>query len=146
MATRTDQANDRPRPLPIPVTKPFWDGLAAHEVRLQHCNACGGWVYYPRIRCSHCLSDDLRWERVSGVGTVYTFTVGRQPTHPSFADDLPQLIAVVELPEGVRLTTTLVEVAPEDITIGMAVEPVFDTGDDGITLLRYRPASSAPAR
>lgn len=137
----TPAGMERPRPLPIPVTRPFWDALARGEVLLQHCAACGTWVYYPRIRCPHCLSDDLPWERVRGTGTVYTFTIGRQPTHPAFADDVPQLIAVVELDEGPRLTTTLVEVAPEDIVVGMAVEPVFDAGDDGITLLRFRPKS-----
>lgn len=131
---------EHPRPAPIETTKPFWDGLAAEQVRLQRCDDCGTWIYYPRHRCTACLSDALSWHTVSGHGTVYTFTVGRQATHPAFADDVPQLLAVVELDEGVRLTTTLLDVAPEDVTIGMEVEPVFDHGDDGMTLLRFRPA------
>jgi uncharacterized OB-fold protein len=88
-----------------------------------------------------CLSDELDWREVSGAGTVYTFTIARQPTAPPFADDVPQRLAVVELDEGVRLTTTLVDVAPEAIHIGMRVEPVFDHGADGVTLLRFRPRS-----
>jgi uncharacterized OB-fold protein len=72
---------------------------------------------------------------------VHTFTVARQPTHPAFADELPQLLAVVELEEGVHLTTTLVDVDPAAVQVGMAVVPAFDHGDDGVTLLRFRPAS-----
>ena len=77
---------------------------------------------------------------------MYTFTVAVQPTAPPFADEVPQLLAVVELTEGVRLSTTLVDVDPAAITIGMAVAPVFDHGDDGITLLRFRPPAELQPR
>jgi uncharacterized OB-fold protein len=130
-----------PRPVPIEATQPFWDGLAADEVRLQRCKACDSWVFYPRPRCSTCLSADLAWHTVSGRGTVYSYTVARQATHPAFAAEVPQLLAIVELDEGVRLTTTMVGLAPDDLRIGLPVEPVFDHGDDGMTLLRFRPAS-----
>jgi uncharacterized OB-fold protein len=54
---------------------------------------------------------------------------------------VPQIITVVELPEGVRISTTLVDIDPDDVRIGLRVEPVFDHGADGVTLLRYRPAT-----
>ena len=72
---------------------------------LQRCDECATWVYYPRVRCPHCLSDQLTWTEVDGRGTVYTFTVAVQPTAPPFADEVPQLLAIVELTEGVRLST-----------------------------------------
>ena len=128
----------RPRPAPIPTSKPFWDALAEGEVRLQHCADCGRWVYYPRRRCPGCLSDALAWERVSGKGRLYSYTVARQATHPAFGTDVPQMLAVVELDEGVRLTTTLVDAAEADLVVGQEVEPVFDHGGDGMTLLRFR--------
>jgi uncharacterized OB-fold protein len=132
---------DRPLPEPTPVTRPFWDGLREHRVRLQKCRACGGWVFYPRAACSHCLSPELDWVDVSGLGTLYTYTVARVPTAPQFAADVPQLIAVVQLDEGVRLTTTLVGVDPAQVKVGMRVAPVFDdSAGGGVTLLRYRPA------
>ena len=130
----------KPRPRPTPTSQPFWDGLAGHEVRVQHCGACGAWVHYPRSRCPVCLADRLAWETVTPEGTVYTFTVARRPTAEMFADEAPQIIAVVELAVGVRVTTTLVDVDPDDVAIGMAVSAVFDAGDDGLTLLRFRPA------
>ena len=130
----------KPRPQPTPVSQPYWDALRAERVELQHCDDCGRWVYYPRSRCPACLSERLTWTPVDGLGTVYTFTVAEQPTAPPFADEVPQLLAIVELAEGVRLSTTLVGVEPSAIAVGMAVEPVFDHGDDGSTLLRFRPA------
>jgi uncharacterized OB-fold protein len=129
----------KPRPEPTPASQPFWAGLREERVELQRCDECGRWVYYPRARCPACLSDRLTWTTVDGLGTVYTFSIAEQPTAPPFADEVPQRLAVVELTEGVRLSTTLVDVEPAAITIGMAVAPVFDHGDDGITLLRFRP-------
>jgi uncharacterized OB-fold protein len=135
---------EKPRPQPTPVSQRFWDALREERVELQRCDDCGRWVYYPRSRCPTCLSDRLTWTTVDGFGTVYTFTIAEQPTAPPFVDEVPQLLAIVELTEGVRMSTTLVDVDPEAIAIGMPVAPVFDHGtnrDDhgGVTLLRFRP-------
>jgi uncharacterized OB-fold protein len=128
----------KPRPEPTPVSRPFWEALRAERVELQRCDDCSRWVYYPRARCPACLSDRLTWTTVDGLGTVYTYTVAEQATALPFADEVPQLLAIVELTEGVRMSTTLVDVEPGAITIGMPVTPVFEHGDDGITLLRFR--------
>jgi hypothetical protein len=135
-----DMELDKPRPLPTPVSRPFWDGLREGRIRLQQCDDCGAWVFYPRSHCNHCLSDRLGWHEVSGAGTLYTYTVTRQATAPFFADEVPQRLAVVELAEGVRLTSTLVDVADHDIRVGMKLAPVFDRVSDQVTLLRFRPA------
>lgn len=129
--------SDRPLPTPTDTSRPFWDALGQEQVRIQRCSSCGAWVFYPRSHCTECLSPDLAWIDVSGRGRLHTFTVARQPTAPPFADDVPQLLAVVELDEGPRLTTTL---EPGDYEIGMAVEPVFDHVTSDVTLLRYRAA------
>ncbi len=134
------QAFKKPIPTPTPVSQPFWDGLNEHKVRLQRCNPCGAWIHYPRSRCPTCLSADLSWHQVSGDGVVYTFTITEQPTAPHFADEVPQKLAVVELAEGVRLTTTLTNVPPADIRVGLAVRPVFDAVDADTTMLRFEPA------
>ena len=130
----------KPRPRPTPTSQPFWDALRAERVDIQRCDDCGHWVHYPRYRCPNCLSAFLSWHTVSGLGTVYSFSIARQATAPVFDDEVPQIITVVELPEGVRFSTTLVGVEPAAVRIGLPVTPVFDHGADGITLLRYRPA------
>jgi hypothetical protein len=131
---------EKPLPVPTPVSQPFWAALAEGRIRIQRCLDCGGWVFYPRSHCSHCLSDRLEWRDVSGEATLYTFTITRQPTAPFFADEVPQRLAVVELAEGVRMTSTLVDVADADIRIGMKLKPVFDRVSDAATLLRFAPA------
>ncbi len=129
----------KPIPRPSPTTRPFWDGLNERKVQIQRCDGCDSWVFYPRTRCPSCLSDVLIWREVSGRGVLYTYTLARQPTAPHFADETPQQLAVVELDEGVRMTSTLVNVEPSDIVIGMRLQPYFDQVTDAITLLRYQP-------
>jgi uncharacterized OB-fold protein len=130
---------EKPLPTPTPTSAPFWDGLREGVIKLQKCNECGIWVFYPRSRCSGCLSDSLEWREVSGNATLYTYTIARQPTSPHFATEVPQHLAVVELDEGVRLTTTLVNVREGDIQIGMRLKPYFEPVTDDVTLLRYQP-------
>jgi len=128
----------RPQPEPTPTSEPFWTGLANGQVLLQQCDDCDKWVYYPRSHCPHCLSSHLVWKQVSGEGSLYSFTVAPQATAPQFANETPQLIAVVELIEGVRLNTVMVNVEPENLKIGMKVKPVFYPLDDS-TLLYFEP-------
>ena len=129
----------KPIPRPSTTTRPFWDGLNERKVQIQRCEGCDTWVFYPRTRCPSCLSDLLIWREVSGRGVLYTYTLARQPTAPHFADETPQQLAVVELDEGVRMTSTLVNVEPSDIVIGMRLQPYFDQVTDAVTLLRYQP-------
>ena len=129
----------KPIPRPSTTTRPFWDGLNERKVQIQRCEGCDTWVFYPRTRCPSCLSDQLIWREVSGRGVLYTYTLARQPTAPHFADETPQQLAVVELDEGVRMTSTLVNVEPTDIVIGMRLRPYFDQVTDAVTLLRYQP-------
>ena len=132
---------DKPFPIPTPTSQPFWDGLAQRKVRIQQCRACHSWIFYPRVICPRCWAADLDWKEIAGTGTLYTFTICRKPTHPLFADEVPQLLAVVQLDEGPRLTSTLVNVKEQDIRVGMRLKPYFDdVAERNVTLLRYQPA------
>lgn len=128
-------------PIPVATSAPFWDGLRRREVRLQYSPSTDRWVFYPRMFAPGTLADDLEWKTVSGEATLYTYTVCRRPTAPPWAHRLPQLLAVVELREGVRLTTELTDVEPGTLRVGMALEPVFiDVPGTEVTLLHYRPS------
>lgn len=128
----------RPVPLPTPVSQPYWDGLRRHEVWIQYSPSLRRFVFYPRVLAPGTLADDLQWRRISGAGTLVSFAVAQRPVAPQFADTVPQLPAVVQWEEGPRFATELVGVDPDELTVGMAVTPVFaDCPDDGVTLLRY---------
>lgn len=128
-------------PVPTPTTAPFWDGLRQHRIRIQYSPSSDAYVFYPRVRAPRTLADDLEWSEISGLGTLYSYTVARRPVGPHFADAVPLLTAIVEWDEGPRFSTELVNVAPEDIRIGMRVRPVFrDHTEHGVTMVCYEPA------
>ena len=132
---------DKPLPEPTPVTRPFWDGLREHKVKIQYSPSADRYIFYPRILAPGTLADDLEWREVSGAGTLYTFTVADRPTAPPWADALPQFLAIVELDEGPRLSTELVDADPDTLRVGMRVKAVFnDYPEQDITLLRFAPA------
>ncbi|HHX35832.1 MAG TPA: acyl dehydratase [Gammaproteobacteria bacterium] len=131
-------SSNKPMPIPTYISAPFWDGLKDGKILMQHCADCEKWTFYPRRHCSHCLSSNVEFKQVSGEGTLYTYTVARIPTLPEFAGPEPQLMAVVELDEGVRVNTTLVGLTEDEIEIGMRVKPVRAlVSKDGTVLLRF---------
>lgn len=132
---------DYTKPLPHPneVSQPFWDAAKRHELQIQRCNACETHIFYPREACSECLAADLVWIPVSGKGTLYSYTIAQAPTHPAFADDVPYVIAIVELEEGPHITTNLVGCQSDQVTIGMPVVASFEDVNAEMTLVKFRP-------
>jgi hypothetical protein len=128
-----------PSAVSTPISEPYWEGLAQERLLIQRCDACQSWVFYPRIRCTTCLSDQLRWQEVEPRGVLYTFSIAHHPTAPWFPADPPQIVAVVELANGVRMTTNVITDGPESLSIGMAVTGVFEHRGD-VTLLKFRRA------
>ncbi len=121
------------RPLPRldePDTGPFWEAARRHELTYQTCDACGEVVFFPRSHCTACLSRSLSWNVSSGRGTVYTFSVVRVNRHPGFAGMVPYVVAWVDLDEGFRMMSHIVDVAPEDVIVGARVEVRWQDLDD----------------
>jgi uncharacterized protein len=125
-------------PVPDPLTQPFWDSLKAHRVQLQRCEACHTFIYYPRAVCPTCMSNALVWTDVSGKGVIHAFTIPHRHPNPAFQP--PYVVVLVELDEGVRMLSNLVEVepVPEAVPIGAPVEIVYDDVSEAITLPRFR--------
>lgn len=128
-----------PRPAVTDVSRPYWQAAQAHRLDLQRCDDCQEWIFYPRQVCSECLSSALSWHTVSGLGVVYSYTVLHSPPHPGLADQLPLVVAIVELDEGPHLTTNLVDVEPAEVEIGLPVKVCFDDLDADTTLVKFRP-------
>lgn len=130
-----------PRPLPQVEGDAalFWQALAARRIELPRCGACGKWIFYPRAFCPACLSRDVAWHEVPATGRIYTCAVVRKPTNPYFFGQAPYVYAIVELENGVRLPTMIVQCDPEKVAIGDAVDAVFERVDDTVTLLHFKP-------
>lgn len=135
--------DDFPRPVPGPDEAPFWQWCRRHELRLQQCDECGTFRYHPRPRCPECRSADASWNAVRGTGTVASFTIVHPPVLPAFADRVPYNAVVVQLDEGPFMVSNLLEVANDDIEVGMAVEVTFVDLDDEIALPQFRPVTPA---
>jgi len=130
------------RPLPHldEEMRPWWEALQRHELYLQKCRSCGELRYYPRALCTNCLSSKIEWVPSKGRGKVYTFTATYQNGAAGFRESLPYIMAYIELDEGLKLLTNLVECRPEDVKIGMPVEVVFSDVTPEVTLALFRPA------
>jgi uncharacterized OB-fold protein len=131
---------ERPLPAPDPVSQRFWAAAAEGELLVQQCPACGHRQFYPRALCTRCAAEP-EWLRASGRGTVHTFTVVRQNGARPFRDELPYVVAMVELDEGVRMMGNVVDCDPGDVHIGMEVEVTFVPADEGIGVPFWRPAA-----
>ena len=133
---------DYKKPLPRidEENKWFWEACARHELVLQKCRACAALRFYPRALCPSCLSASTEYVRVSGRGEVYTFTVTHQNQAPGFREELPYVMAYVQLDEGPRLLTNIVATPPDQVKIGMAVEVVFEDVDEGLAIPKFKRA------
>ena len=100
-----------------------WDSLTAHALELQRCDGGGQVIFYPRPMCPSCMSDDLTWTKVSGRGVVHAFTIPHRHPNKAFAAEVPYVVALIELEEGVRLLSTLVDVAPTPDAAGLTARP-----------------------
>ena len=132
----------KPLPQVTPEMKPFWDAARRHELVVQRCTGCGTHRFPARDICSRCLSRDAAWTPVSGRGSVFSWAIMHQVYHPGFAAEVPYAVVVVELDEGARLVSNLVDCAPADIRAGMPVEVVFDDVAPDVSLPKFRPRRS----
>ncbi len=130
------------RPDITPLDAPFWEALRRHELVVQRCDECETPRFVPGERCRNCGSPSATWSTVSGDATVYTFSIVHRAPTPAYQADVPYAIAYVELAEGPRMPTRLVDVDPDAVAIGMPLEVVFDDVDDDLTLYRFRPKAA----
>ena len=116
----------KPAPTPNADTKPFWEACSRGELVYQRCRGCGRPQFFPRSICSHCRGSDLEWKASAGKGAVYTFTVNHRPPNPAFEEDVPYVIALVDLDEGFRMMMNVRGCDPEAVRIGMRVRVTFE--------------------
>src|ERR671930_2029617 len=124
------------KPLPeiTPLTQPFWDAAANRKLVMQRCGDCHSWVWCPRPVCVECGSEKLLWTPVSGRGTVFAFTVIREVVGRAlrgFEKDIPYVTAWIDLEDGPRICSNVVQCPIEKVAIGMPVEVIFEESGQG---------------
>ena len=131
-----------PQPATVdPIDAEFWKLCQDGVLRFQQCSSCGTWRFLPRYMCAKCSSPDYEWKASSGRGRIFSWTVTYQPFHPAFAGGVPYIAAVVELDEGVRMATRLLDCDPEAVKLDMPVALVFKDIGDGFKLPCFKPAT-----
>lgn len=131
---------DTEHPVPMPPiiwdNMGYWEGINRHELVFQRCKECGTWRHPPRPVCPKCRSFEKEWAPSTGKGTVYSCVTYQESPHPGFK--APYSVVLVEMEEGVRLVSNMVDIKPEEISIGMPVEVVFEDIAEGLTLPKFR--------
>ncbi len=132
----------RPVPEPDPDSAPFWEGVNQGKLLVQRCSSCARHRFPPGEVCPHCLSREADWAEVSGRGRVCSWIVVRHPIpREMFADEIPYVVALIDLDEGVRIASNLVEISPEIVRDGMAVEVLFRRSGNNRQLHAFRPVA-----
>ncbi len=133
-----------PLPPDDQLTAFFWEAARAGELHIQRCQACGTYIHMPRPICRNCQSFDLAGERVSGRGTLYSWTQTFKPFHPFFVDRVPYILATITLAEqpGLQFMSNLVGIDPDSVDeqarFDMPVEVDFEDLGDGYVIPVFR--------
>jgi uncharacterized OB-fold protein len=133
-------AHERELPTVEDETREYWEAARQGRLLVKHCNACGADHHYPRPFCPTCWSEDVDWFQVSGRGTVYTYSIVFRNDLPPFNEWGAYVPAVVELEEGPRLMTNIVDCAPEQLAVGMPVTVDFRALNENWAAPIFRPA------
>ncbi|MBC7074906.1 MAG: Zn-ribbon domain-containing OB-fold protein [Syntrophomonadaceae bacterium] len=135
----SDEEMRKPLPNPTPWSRPFWEAAKQHRLVLRRCSACGNIDHPPYPYCTACLADEHEWIEAQGKGTLYAYAVNYYGVPFPFWDDMPYVVAMIDLPEGPRMISNIVECDIEKLRNGMELEVVFDDVSDEISLPKWKP-------
>lgn len=130
----------KPVPIPSVESKPYWTGLKEGRLLIPKCGECGNFWFPSSLHCPHCNAANFSWEPSSGRGKVFSYVVFHRVYHPAFSEEVPYVVALIELEEGPRLISNLVEIKPDDVQCDMPVSVVFEKIANNMTLPKFRPA------
>jgi len=125
-----------------PDTAAYWDACQRHELLIQRCSKCGVLQFYPRNVCTSCGSRTLDWVTATGRGKVLSWTIVRRAVSAAYADDVPYVIALIELQEGVVMMSKVVGCEPESVHTGMAVEVRFEDWSEQVSMPVFVPVTA----
>lgn len=136
------EMNEFSKPIPVPDSdsEPFWTGCREGRLRVQRCRQCKTLRFPARQFCAECHSGDSDWIDVSGRGRVYSWIVVVHPVpREVYGGDVPYVVALVDLAEGVRMASNIIGCDPHAVVAGMELEVTFEDGPNGMVLPKFRP-------
>jgi uncharacterized protein len=125
----TAVAKHKPVPLIDGLSSRYWEAAGEGTLLIQHCATCGAYQFYPRRHCTTCHAPEPEWVQASGRGRLHTFTVVHRSANPEFAEDCPYVFAIVELEEGARMATRIVEADPDRLACDLPVRLTWPNED-----------------
>ena len=131
---------EKPIPEADELWQPFFDGARNGMLMVQRCQACESHLAPGTARCTECWSESLAWVQASGQGTLFSYSIVHHIGHPGFRDEVPYVIAVVELEEGPRLNTNILRGDDTELKVGIPMEVVFEALSEEISIPKFRPA------
>jgi uncharacterized OB-fold protein len=126
-------------PAPDDETQPFWDAARAGQLLVKRCADCGAAHFYPRPFCPRCWSAAVSWEEASGRAVLYTWSVVHHNDLPPFSERLPYVAAVVDLAEGPRMMTNVVDCDAERLRVGMPLQVTYREIAEHVTIPVFAP-------
>lgn len=126
-------------PEPDGRSQPFFDGANDGVLRLQRCLRCDTWMWPVRARCIACASPALEWCAASGTGIVHSYSWVHHTSDPAFAAEAPFNVALVDLNEGVRIFTTVIDIDPDSLRIDLPVHVVFERLSPEVSVPKFAP-------
>jgi uncharacterized OB-fold protein len=131
---------DYKKPLPIITddNSPYWEYIRKHELRMQKCTQCGFIRFPVSIVCPKCHAMDAEWVKLSGKGIIYSYVIYRIAYHPAYQNDIPYVVAIIQLEEGPRMESNITGCRMEDVKINLPVEVIFEDVTDTVTLPKFQ--------
>ncbi len=137
----SDEEMIKPMPKPSKWSQPFWDNTKKHKLTLKKCKDCGHIDHPPYLYCTNCHSDSSEWIEASGKGKLVSYAINTYMVPFPFWDDMPYVLAMIDLDEGVRMISNIIECDHDKLVNGMDLEVVFDDVNEEFTLPKWRPAT-----
>jgi uncharacterized OB-fold protein len=128
----------KPKPRPAPESLPYWQAAREHRLALPKCEDCQKFWFPPSRTCPHCLSANFSFQNVSGKGKIFSFVTFHRVYRPAFSNDVPYVVALIELDEGPRLLSNIMGVTHDQVKCEMRVEVVFDDYDEDISIPKFK--------
>lgn len=128
----------KPKPRPAPESLPYWQAAREHRLALPKCEDCQKFWFPPSRTCPHCLSANFSFQNVSGKGKIFSFVTFHRVYRPAFTNDVPYVVALIELDEGPRLLSNVMGVTHDQVKCEMRVEVVFEDYDEDISIPKFK--------